>query len=57
MSKKEGNWGDGCFSGFIAILAIAFFVGGWIYGGSFWFGLILFLIIAGLGGASMGKHH
>lgn len=57
MSKKEGNWGDGCFSGFIAILAIAFFLGGWIYGGSFWFGLILFLIIAGLGGASMGKHH
>lgn len=57
MQNKEGNWGDDCFTAFITILAFALGIGGGIAFESFWAGLIFFLIIAGLGGASMGKHH
>lgn len=57
MQKKEGNWGNDCFTAFIAILATGFGIGGGIAFESFWAGLIFFLIIAGLGGASMGGHH
>jgi len=57
MPKKEDNWGDNCFIGFIGIIAFGFLIGGWIGGAGFWLPLILFLIILGLGGASMGRRH
>jgi hypothetical protein len=56
MPKKKDNWGDNCFIGFISILGFGILIGGWISGAGFWLPLIGFLIIMGLGGASMGRH-
>lgn len=54
--KKDGNWGNDCFIVFIAVIGFGILIGGWIGGAGFWIPLIGFLIIMGLGGASMSRH-